>query len=116
MPLGYHIDEWCQVGWVISTAMRHSTAIRSVIYIAMDNIKIEFKRSIRFPVALHEKLTVRHDCCTVSIKCIKLDYLFIYLHFHTNYSYIRRRIKISYINAGCYIRIRFIPTYCSGIV
>jgi len=65
MPLGYHIDEWCQVGWVISIAMRHSAVIRSVIYIAQDSIKIEFKRSIRcpvallFPLAMHEKLTVR---------------------------------------------------------
>jgi len=84
MPLGYHIDEWCQVGWVISIAMRHSTTIRSVIYMAKDNIKIEFKRSIRcpvallFPLAMHEKLTVRHDCHATFTKYIKLNYLFVY--------------------------------------
>ena len=86
MPLGYHIDEWCQVGWVISTAMRHSTAIRSVIYIAKDNVKIEFKRSIRcpvvllFPLAMREKLTVRHGCYAVFTKRIKLNCLILYSH------------------------------------
>jgi hypothetical protein len=65
---------------VISIAMRHSTAIRSVIYIAKDNIKIEFKRSIRCPVALLFPLAVheRHDCCDTFTKYIKPNYLFVF--------------------------------------
>jgi hypothetical protein len=79
MSLGYQIDEWCQVGWVISSAMCHSTAIRSVIYIAKDNIKIELQPSIRCPVALlFPLLLAMHRCYAAVTKCIKLNYLFVF--------------------------------------
>jgi hypothetical protein len=112
MPLGYHIDEWCQVGWVITVAMRHSTAILPVIYVTKDNIKIEFKHSIHcpvallFPLAMREKLSVRRGCWLHSQNVFKRIN---YLYFHTS---IRRHpIKTGYTNVRCCIWIRFIPTY-----
>jgi len=75
MSLGYQIDEWCQVGWVISSAMCHSTAIRSVIYIVKDNIKIELQRSIRCLVALLFPLAMREArllCCSQKMYKIEL--------------------------------------------
>ena len=91
MSLGYQIDEWCQVGWVISSAMCHSTAIRSVIYIGKDSIKIELQRSIRCPVALLFPLAMREArllCC--SHKMYKIE-LFICI-------FIRSIHKASYCN------------------
>jgi hypothetical protein len=42
MPLGYRIDEYYQVSWVISTAMHHSDVSSAMIYIPMIRSKLNF--------------------------------------------------------------------------
>ena len=108
------------VRWVGSSVLQCVIPLLSdcVIYIAKDNIKIEFKRPIRCPVAplfllaIHEKLTVRYDCYVTFTKCIKFNYLFVFPY---NIYCIMRHIKIGYIKVRWYTQIRFIPTYCFGI-